>query len=150
MRTRDTLSSLQIKKSSYGSFFLWVRDVRHLYFTHTSKFLASKIIKICTVCVGAIVFPWQTRKERRRRKNPLKYFNFFIAWVRDAFVTSILITFGYFFFFLDKFNFPIFIFLVGALSLSYSTHGRKVSNSNNVFHGIFIFLKILLKIFKCP
>ena len=38
-----------------GSFFLWVRDILHLYFAHTFKFLASKIFLILPGCAGAIV-----------------------------------------------------------------------------------------------
>ena len=135
---------------TYGSFFLWVRDVLHLYFAHTLKFLASKTILIWQGCVGALVF--HDKPERKwRKKNPLKYFNFFIAQVRDTFVTSTLITFGYFFLFsCINLTFPFSVFLFVSLPLSYSTPGRKGKNSNNVFHWLLIFLEILLKIFKGP
>ena len=84
------------KVITIGSFFLWVRDVLHLYFADTSKFVASKTILIWPGCVGAIVFHGKPERKKEKKRNPLKYFNFFIAWVRDAIVTSNLITFGYF------------------------------------------------------
>ena len=53
----------------YGSFFLWVRDVLHLYFAHTSKFLASKTILIWPGCVGAIVFHGKPESKWRRKET---------------------------------------------------------------------------------
>ena len=50
-----------------GSFFLWVRDVLHLYFAHTSKFLASKTILIWAGCVGAIVFHDKPDKKMKKK-----------------------------------------------------------------------------------
>ena len=82
------------------------------------------------------------KKGIQEEKNPLKYFNFFIAWVSDAFVTSTLITFGYFCFSFEKVNFPILIFLFVSLLWSYSTPGRKLRNTNLVFQWLLIFFEI--------
>ena len=52
-----------------GLSFLWVRDVLHLYFAHTSKFLASKTIRIWPGCVGAIVFHGKLERKWRRKQT---------------------------------------------------------------------------------
>ena len=39
------------------------------------------------VYLGELVFPWQTRKEgQNKKKKTIKYLNFFVPRVRDAFV----------------------------------------------------------------
>ena len=52
-----------------GPFFLWVRDVLHPYFAHTSKFLASKTILIWPGCEWALVFHGKPENKSRRRKT---------------------------------------------------------------------------------
>ena len=96
--------------STGGSFYLWVRDVLRPYFAHTCKCIESKTILIWPGCVGELDFHGKPERKSRRWKNPLKYFNFFIAWVRDAFVTWTLIPFGYYF--------PFFLFLFVMIILN--------------------------------
>ena len=139
------------------SVFLWVRYVLQPSFVHTSKCITSKKVLPLPVCVGERLFPWKTRKERRRKKLKYKKKKKIVAWVRDVFVTSTWITFGYYFCFSDNPKFHNFMFLFASQTWSYSEPGKNIISDNKFFlwngrftlyienHWTMCFLKVIIR-----
>ena len=61
---------LIVKLFHYGVFLF--RDVLQPSFVHRLKVLASKQVLFLPACVGGLVFPWQTRKESKKKKKSPK------------------------------------------------------------------------------